>query len=100
MRHDYPWASDRLHTFMLEGVRDLVSDFAARGIQYAFHLDRRSSGTSDGDEELDRGETHDERWNAGQRSYLRDGWMHNSCRMLWSKSVIGWPRMRPGRCAS
>src|SRR5690606_5797710 len=41
LRHDYPWASDRLHTFILEGVRDLGAAFAARGIQYAFHLDDR-----------------------------------------------------------
>ena len=44
LRHDYPWASDRLHTFILEGVRDLVADFADRGIQYAFHLDQREKG--------------------------------------------------------
>ena len=39
LRPDYPWASDRLHTFILEAVVDLVVDFAARGIQYAFYLD-------------------------------------------------------------
>ncbi len=42
------------------------------------------------DEELERGETDDELWNACQRAYLRDGWMHNYLRMLWGKSVIGW----------
>ncbi len=42
LRHDYPWANDRLHTFILEGVRDLVAAFAARGIAYGFHLDRRT----------------------------------------------------------
>ena len=41
LRHDYPWANDRLHTFILEGVRDLTAGFAARGIQYAFYLDDR-----------------------------------------------------------
>ncbi|MGE0347089.1 MAG: deoxyribodipyrimidine photo-lyase [Gemmatimonadales bacterium] len=44
LRHDYPWASDRLHTFILQGVRDLVAAFAARGIQYAFYLDDRDPG--------------------------------------------------------
>jgi len=39
LRHDYPWASDRLHTFILQGVVDLYAGFAARGIQYAFYLD-------------------------------------------------------------
>ncbi len=40
LRPDYPWASDRLHTFILESVIDLADRFAARGIQYGFHLDR------------------------------------------------------------
>ena len=39
LRHDYPWASDRFHTWILEGVVDLYSGFAARGINYAFWLD-------------------------------------------------------------
>lgn len=41
LRHDYPWANDRLHTFILESVADLQRAFAARGMQYAFHLDTR-----------------------------------------------------------
>ncbi len=40
IRHDYPWASDRFHTWMLQGVADLYEDFAERGIQFAFWLDR------------------------------------------------------------
>lgn len=39
LRHDYPWANDRLHTFILESVVDLAAAFAARGIQYTFWLD-------------------------------------------------------------
>ena len=39
LRHDYPWASDRFHTWILEGVVDLYAGFAARGINYAFWLD-------------------------------------------------------------
>ncbi|MEO8452875.1 MAG: deoxyribodipyrimidine photo-lyase [Gemmatimonadota bacterium] len=42
LRPDYPWASDRIHTFVLESVVDLAEDFEARGIQYAFDLDQRS----------------------------------------------------------
>ena len=42
LRHDYPWDSDRLHSFILEGVVDLQAGFEARGIQYAFFLDHRS----------------------------------------------------------
>jgi len=40
LRPDYPWASDRLHTFILESALDLSRDFAGRGVQYAFYLDR------------------------------------------------------------
>jgi deoxyribodipyrimidine photo-lyase len=40
LRHDYPWASDRLHTFILESVVDLYADFGRRGIQYAFYLEK------------------------------------------------------------
>ncbi|MBP6670649.1 MAG: deoxyribodipyrimidine photo-lyase [Gemmatimonadales bacterium] len=40
LRHDYPWASDRFHTWILESVADLYADFEAKGIQYAFWLDR------------------------------------------------------------
>lgn len=36
LRADYPWASDRLHTFILEAVVDIAADLAARGIQYGF----------------------------------------------------------------
>jgi photolyase PhrII len=38
----YPYASDRHHTFMLEGARDLQQQFNRRGLFYAFHLERRS----------------------------------------------------------
>ncbi|MEO8636759.1 MAG: deoxyribodipyrimidine photo-lyase [Gemmatimonadales bacterium] len=40
LRHDYPWASDRFHTWILESVIDLSADFAAKGINYAFWLDQ------------------------------------------------------------
>ncbi|MBK8006460.1 MAG: deoxyribodipyrimidine photo-lyase [Gemmatimonadetes bacterium] len=40
LRHDYPWANARFHTWVLESVVDLKRDFAAKGIQYAFWLDR------------------------------------------------------------
>ncbi|MEM9702050.1 MAG: deoxyribodipyrimidine photo-lyase, partial [Planctomycetota bacterium] len=36
----YPFASDRHHTFMLEGARDVAAAFAERGVGYAFHLER------------------------------------------------------------
>ncbi|HET7423983.1 MAG TPA: deoxyribodipyrimidine photo-lyase [Gemmatimonadales bacterium] len=40
LRHDYPWASDRLHTFLLETAADLYREFEEMGIQYAFYLER------------------------------------------------------------
>jgi deoxyribodipyrimidine photo-lyase len=43
-------------------------------------------------EELERGETYDELWNAAQREMLVTGEMHNYVRMLWGKNVIGWTR--------
>ncbi len=43
-------------------------------------------------EELERGETYDELWNAAQREMLETGEIHNYVRMLWGKNVIGWTR--------
>ena len=34
------------------------------------------------------GETRDETWNACQRQFLIDGWMHNNLRMYWCKRII------------
>ncbi len=35
-----------------------------------------------------RGATRDETWNACQRQFLAEGWMHNNLRMYWSKRII------------
>ncbi len=35
-----------------------------------------------------RGETRDETWNACQKQFLLDGWMHNNLRMYWAKRII------------
>ncbi len=43
-------------------------------------------------EELEKGKTHDELWNASQREMLMTGEMHNYVRMLWGKNVIAWTR--------
>lgn len=34
------------------------------------------------------GETADESWNACQKQFLIDGWMHNNLRMYWAKRII------------
>lgn len=36
----YPWANDRLHTFILEGVAEKRAEFSERGIRYIFYLQR------------------------------------------------------------
>ncbi len=36
------------------------------------------------------GETDDETWNAAQRQWLVDGYMHNNLRMYWGKRLIEW----------
>jgi deoxyribodipyrimidine photo-lyase len=46
LRPDYPWANDRIHTFILESVVDLESEFEARGMQYVFHLVREQGAGS------------------------------------------------------
>jgi deoxyribodipyrimidine photo-lyase len=40
--------------------------------------------------ELEEARTGEPLWNAAQRAYLRDGWMHNTLRMLWGKAVLQW----------
>jgi deoxyribodipyrimidine photo-lyase len=40
--------------------------------------------------ELERGETHDQLWNAAQRQMVHHGWMHNYMRMYWAKKVLEW----------
>ena len=36
----YPWANDRFHTFILEGVAEKHAEFYERGIRYIFYLQR------------------------------------------------------------
>jgi deoxyribodipyrimidine photo-lyase len=38
LRPDYPFASDRFHTFVLESARDVAAGLAARGVRHAFFL--------------------------------------------------------------
>src|SRR5215203_1270340 len=43
----YPWANDRFHTFILEGVAEKQVEFAERGIRYIFYLQRNSRDPKD-----------------------------------------------------
>ena len=40
LKYYYPWASDRIHTFILEGVEEKRAAFEALGIRYVFYLQR------------------------------------------------------------
>jgi deoxyribodipyrimidine photo-lyase len=41
-------------------------------------------------EQFERGETHDELWNAAQRELLIRGTIHGYYRMYWGKKIIEW----------
>ena len=43
LKYYYPWASDRIHTFILEGAEEKRREFAERGIRYLFYLQRKKS---------------------------------------------------------
>jgi photolyase PhrII len=44
LSESYPWASDRHHTFILQGARDVQRQLKDRGIRYIFHLQQQGSG--------------------------------------------------------
>jgi deoxyribodipyrimidine photo-lyase len=43
LKYYYPWASDRIHTFILEGVEEKRKTFAKLGIRYIFYLQSDAS---------------------------------------------------------
>ncbi|HEX7809779.1 MAG TPA: deoxyribodipyrimidine photo-lyase, partial [Thermoanaerobaculia bacterium] len=43
VRPDYPFANDRIHAFILEGVRQNAIDAKARGLRYHFFLPKTAS---------------------------------------------------------
>lgn len=40
LKYYYPWASDRIHTFILEGVDEKRREFEQLGIRYVFYLQK------------------------------------------------------------
>ncbi|MFS0734593.1 deoxyribodipyrimidine photo-lyase [Microbacterium sp. 1P10UB] len=42
--------------------------------------------------QLEKGETHDEYWNAAMREMVVSGYMHNHMRMYWGKKIIEWSK--------
>lgn len=45
LKYYYPWASDRLHTFILEGVEEKRAAFEKLGIRYIFYLQKDGKST-------------------------------------------------------
>lgn len=43
LKYYYPWASDRIHTFILEGVEEKRVEFERLGIRYLFYLQQAAS---------------------------------------------------------
>ena len=41
-------------------------------------------------DQLERGITHDELWNAGQLEMVHHGKMHGFMRMYWAKKILEW----------
>jgi deoxyribodipyrimidine photo-lyase len=47
LKYYYPWASDRIHTFILEGVAEKRAAFEKRGIKYIFYLQKDENSPRD-----------------------------------------------------
>lgn len=47
LKYYYPWASDRIHTFILEGVEEKRREFAKLGIRYIFYLQKDENSPKD-----------------------------------------------------
>lgn len=47
LKYYYPWANDRLHTFILEGVAEKRAELARRGVRYVFYLQRNERDPRD-----------------------------------------------------
>ena len=81
---------ERFHYLAVE--RNNPSDYAnvpewARQTLNAHREDAREVYTLD---QLIHAETGDAVWNAAQRQFLLDGYMHNNLRMYWGKKIIAW----------
>ncbi|HVC90502.1 MAG TPA: hypothetical protein VND66_07765, partial [Acidobacteriaceae bacterium] len=66
---------------------ECAEPWARQSLAEHFHDRREWNYTLD---QLERGETHDELWNASQLQMVRFGWMHNYMRMYWAKKILEW----------
>lgn len=47
LKYYYPWASDRIHTFILEGIEEKRREFEKLGIKYVFYLQKDENSPRD-----------------------------------------------------
>ena len=47
LKYYYPWASDRMHMFILEGVEEKRSEFECLGVRYVFYLQKDADSPRD-----------------------------------------------------
>lgn len=66
---------------------DSLPEFAKATLKE--HIDDERDYLYDRDT-FERGNTHDELWNAAQNQLVTTGQMHNYIRMLWGKKIIEW----------
>lgn len=55
LKYYYPWANDRLHTFILEGVEEKRREFSKLGIRYIFYLQKDKNSPKQRKRSLSRG---------------------------------------------
>ena len=79
------WFHYKAHTLRMPESYARIPDWAKQELEMHAHDPRPALETLDA---LIHGETADETWNACQRQYLIDGWMHNNLRMYWAKRII------------
>ena len=79
------WFHYKARTMRVPESYARVPRWAAGQLEAHAHDPRPDLETLDA---LVHGETADETWNACQKQYLIDGWMHNNLRMYWAKRII------------
>jgi deoxyribodipyrimidine photo-lyase len=79
------WFHYKARTLRVPESYARVPNWAQGQLETHAHDPRPEQETLDA---LIHGTTRDETWNACQKQYLVDGWMHNNLRMYWAKRII------------
>ncbi|KAL7486825.1 hypothetical protein ACHAW6_015508 [Cyclotella cf. meneghiniana] len=81
--------SDNFVYYTPDGYDSLegAADWARETLELHAHDERENLYTW---RELERGETHDDLWNAGQMQLVREGGLHGFMRMYWAKKILEW----------